>query len=110
MRISGWSSDVCSSDRRAGDVVVGREDEVGTHLGGELAASSTRIAADHVGGALLTQKCTHEKSHRPQPHDEKQLARGERGPTDAKQRDRSEERRVGKECVSTCGYGWAQDI
>src|SRR3546814_3948705 len=49
---------------RAGDVVVGREDEVGTHLGGELAASRTRIDADHVGGALPTQKCTHEKSHR----------------------------------------------
>src|SRR3546814_6499313 len=64
MRISDWSSDVCSSDLRA-------------------RAGSIRGAAD--------EDC----ATGPRPVDSRPLAA-----------DRSEERRVGKECVSTCRSRW----
>src|SRR3546814_13378669 len=65
MRISDWSSDVCSSDL---------------------------LAADCPG--VLTISC-----RRFRPHTISSAAR----PSTA----RSEERRVGKECVSTCRYRWS---
>src|SRR3546814_2038486 len=73
MRISDWSSDVCSSDLAA---PAGRACEV-RHLG---AAHRTRprpgeVCLYVVGGHQL--------------------------------RPRSEERRVGKECVSTCRSRWS---
>src|SRR3546814_6929713 len=86
MRISDWSSDVCSSDLRA---------RAGAHLRrcrgyqrcrdrrrsrgaarNGAAAMARRPAADQQGGALLGLH-------------------------------RSEERRVGKECVSTCRSRWS---
>src|SRR3546814_15366056 len=96
MRISDWSSDVCSSDLvevdgvdDAGQVRVGLDDAA--HGGGEL-------LAEGLGGFLL----------RPL----ERLAAAGHGPAGfgwqvvADQR-RSEERRVGKECVSTCRYRWS---
>src|SRR3546814_1071201 len=79
MRISDWSSDVCSSDLNAVDL-------------GERQALADRLRGveQPVGGALrqfvaeLVVRCTL------QPIDE-----------------RSEERRVGKECVSTCRSRWS---
>src|SRR3546814_5945248 len=75
MRISDWSSDVCSSDLevRSGSEAYRRAD-----------------AADHQPDA--------EKPDGMDPH-----ARVEQLP------DRSEERRVGKECVSTCRSRWSPD-
>src|SRR3546814_1798766 len=62
MRISDWSSDVCSSDLRGG-------------LGGAVGGDGRR---------------------------------GRGGPPDRTQSQRrSEERRVGKECVSTCRSRWS---
>src|SRR3546814_6781748 len=79
MRISDWSSDVCSSDlRRRGDRgpvadhPAGREGRAGRTLGGG------QVDAGQPAAAL------------PRP-------RGRR----------SEERRVGKECVSTCRSRWS---
>src|SRR3546814_5574710 len=85
MRISDWSSDVCSSDLQADD----------------LGAAITRALDDRVelalrGPSLLDQI-------------------GERYPRHgrvADERDhgvamRSEERRVGKECVSKCRSRWS---
>src|SRR3546814_12635017 len=104
MRISDWSSDVCSSDlhaslleighgdkpRRAGVVIIGRETVVETvlvlgiaqarrhlHSRGQFIA---RLAIGGVRGALLNE-----------------MLRGA---------NRSEERRVGKEGVSTCKSRW----
>src|SRR3546814_8662127 len=67
MRISDWSSDVCSSDLIVGLGVVGLR-RVGVHLSHEL-------------HAMFVEPHTHAV--------------------------RSEERRVGKECVSTCRSRWS---
>src|SRR3546814_9041385 len=84
MRISDWSSDVCSSDLRTGRFVRRRL------LGPEalmaavwiLAAAALAMA---LGAALLWHRA----------------GQGQR------RQARSEERRVGKECVSTCRSRWA---
>src|SRR3546814_20212907 len=96
MRISDWSSDVCSSDLGVGvergvvaaRVVLDRAD------GGTV---------DRVGAVLL--------------HQIRELRRvvvGDRRATGhalagAAIFDRSEERSVGKECVRTCRYRWQPD-
>src|SRR3546814_8318066 len=77
MRISDWSSDVCSSD---------------------LAAGWIRDSAVCRAGFLRNPRQTGFRNdngnygHMRLPHF---------------LRDRSEERRVGKECVSTCRYRWS---
>src|SRR3546814_4526555 len=79
MRISDWSSDVCSSDlqfqrgqsRRPRRRVGAREPRLPHH----------RPALEH-------RPCQH---HRAEDH----------------RADRSEGRRVGKECVSTCRFRWS---
>src|SRR3546814_4597726 len=67
MRISDWSSDVCSSD-----LVAGR------HVVMERPAGAGQMP-DFLGDAVHVDS----------------------------QADRSEERRVGKECVSTCRSRWS---
>src|SRR3546814_2938547 len=78
MRISDWSSDVCSSDlmgaaQQAGDIArrhqQGRNDDVGRELPGRPGRRLDEVFAT--------------------------------------MRERSEERRVGKECVSTCRSRWS---
>src|SRR3546814_13712449 len=98
MRISDWSSDVCSSDLiwRIKDKGVGvraqawgREDkyrEDGSHPGLRLVCSTSvlkKILQRHERDMLLLVV----------------LKRSER--------ERSEERRVGKGCVSTCRSRWS---
>src|SRR3546814_2561056 len=73
MRISDWSSDVCSSDLVAGLVDRDRDANGIGHLDAVRAVS--RVGQQH------------------------RLALGEF--------ERSEERRVGKECVSTCRSRWS---
>src|SRR3546814_7917444 len=77
MRISDWSSDVCSSDLHARPPVLGdlrealREIDL-LHRQALVPATAARIRA-------ICRRCTR----------------------------RSEERRVGKECVSTCRSRWS---
>src|SRR3546814_9559597 len=90
MRISDWSSDVCSSDLAEHRFIGGNGQIAGIERaegaaeapavdGGDGRALEPAQAAEPaVGGAL-------------------RLARGHR----------SEERRVGKECVSTCRSRWS---
>src|SRR3546814_21058099 len=81
MRISDWSSDVCSSDLRetAGPFVAFLEDGAG----GAQEASRTGLEAGRYGPGRCSQStCRSEEC-------------------------RSEERRVGKECGSTCRYRWS---
>src|SRR3546814_20806613 len=93
MRISDWSSDVCSSDLQqaaavtfAGMIVVGGEGR-GDALGAQqLAGDPGVLAGDAVGAAQHVER---------PPADVAEVADGRR-------HQRSEERRVGKECVSTC--------
>src|SRR3546814_5518516 len=73
MRISDWSSDVCSSDLLS--LAIGRRGQ------------NVRLASQLTGWDIdiLTEQ---EESER-------------------RQKERSEERRVGKECVSTCRSRWS---
>src|SRR3546814_2450220 len=76
MRISDWSSDVCSSD----------------------------LGADpdhHNGGHALSQQCRHRAGHGADRGELRDCALLPAGSL------RSEERRVGKECVSTCRSRWS---
>src|SRR3546814_13321954 len=98
MRISDWSSDVCSSDLREPDIDFGRR------LGEREIA---RAQPEHDIVAL-----------------EERLEEGLERPFEVPQRDplvdhqpfdlmehrrRPDERRVGKECVSTCKSTWWPD-
>src|SRR3546814_15997546 len=75
MRISDWSSDVCSSD------LIGRK----------IALAKTGHVIDHF---------THRaQRRRRQPADKRRYQ--------DRAKQRSEERRVGKECVSTCRSRWS---
>src|SRR3546814_8631576 len=82
MRISDWSSDVCSSD-------LGSPSAHRSGSGHEVAAQACEAAADR--GIDAQRACLQD-----QPADEV----GVDG-------TRSEERRVGKECVRTCRSRWS---
>src|SRR3546814_13389124 len=101
MRISDWSSDVCSSDL----AVVGGEvdDEVaaiarrhGKDVGAGLADQNivARAAVQRLGAAAAGDNVVEAVA------DGLATAAGHR-------QVRSEERRVGKECVSTCRSRWS---
>src|SRR3546814_1398352 len=83
MRISDWSSDVCSSDLRRPPAQSRRDVAIDGPL--VLAPLSADPDRHRRGGGHL------------QPAD----GAAQRG------RTRSEERRVGKECVSTCRSRWS---
>src|SRR3546814_6725924 len=88
MRISDWSSDVCSSDLAA-QVFVDRAALARLNGGGELDGADDAGLFDQVANSLLT---------------------GQRfggGAAVGRKLGRSEERRVGKECVSTCRSRWS---
>src|SRR3546814_1374823 len=87
MRISDWSSDVCSSD--LGRRQVDRGDS-GDHAAGEGMGLAEVVGADRRAEAVFG-------------------VVGERdGLVEARHGEqRSEERRVGKECVSTCRSRWS---
>src|SRR3546814_8370797 len=94
MRISDWSSDVCSSDLIR---------PYGRRLGGGDggARSESPCIAGHrqsICGSGLTGKAGK------MPDDQGSSNRSEE---DSSRYGRSEERRVGKECVSTCRSRWS---
>src|SRR3546814_11070486 len=96
MRISDWSSDVCSSDLHDATLIQVREIRYRT-IAAEL---RSQITAGELGaGAVLPSEADLAGSY------------GVSRVTVRKAlellRDRSEERRVGKECVSTCRSRWA---
>src|SRR3546814_12114295 len=99
MRISDWSSDVCSSDLLAA---------VGWSLGanvllkalGEMGANAPIEAAAAASAPFVLEACAHKLDSGFSRVYQRRLLR------DLKQM-RSEERRVGKECVSTCRSRWS---
>src|SRR3546814_17405738 len=99
MRISDWSSDVCSSDLpRFAFAFVAFAFVIGGGID-RLAdrqrlpqLDAARAVAVEIGGNMRWLVAR-------QPH---QFGRARRAP-------RSEERRVGKECVSTCRSRWVPD-
>src|SRR3546814_19542868 len=93
MRISDWSSDVCSSDLRFGRELGARRNEPDLAL------------IEFVGG-IAANAHPHSGRDTPQirfadisPHINRSI---KAEAIDRALADRSEERRVGKECVSTC--------
>src|SRR3546814_13759294 len=86
MRISDWSSDVCSSD------LAGRTYPARSRFGRKTETSSAPETA-----------FTHQGAYRKAP----ECAGKARTLCRVKHRNRSEERRVGKECVSTCRSRWS---
>src|SRR3546814_15349170 len=100
MRISDWSSDVCSSDLIALADAVGALDAGDAALRADRAIAHLAIHADLIDrrldiGAVGMAVDEHALARAPA----EQLI--ERHPRRLGL-DRSEERRVGKECVSTC--------
>src|SRR3546814_14338028 len=99
MRISDWSSDVCSSDLRRTARMARALLASGAGKGSRIALMApdgvlwltTFLASLRIGAlvSVVSTLCT--------PPELAHLLRTS---------DRSEERRVGKECVSTCRYRW----
>src|SRR3546814_9528682 len=86
MRISDWSSDVCSSDLQR--LAVGRQREQSRRIGQPEAVDGERDQMAQASGTV---------PQVPIPDDHLSVF----------QHPRSEERRVGKECVSTCRSRWS---
>src|SRR3546814_9964802 len=94
LRISDWSSDVCSSDLV--DVALARDVE-----------AVTVFAVPSFGVALQRQAAQRADDVSHAPAQARSLASASRLSAKASAtRMRSEERRVGKECVRTCRTGW----
>src|SRR3546814_15838899 len=103
MRISDWSSDVCSSDLE----LVAREQQVPPgvdvledHVGEEVDRNGVE-----PGEGLIEHEQVGLVHHRRRQLDP--LCHAARELEDLVVRPRSEERRVGKECVSTCRSRWS---
>src|SRR3546814_21118636 len=90
MRISDWSSDVCSSDLDVAKLRMIQDWMAGK--GVIRANSHIRAYSDHVSDAPMLDFADEAYAANPHPP----LAKL------ARERGSSEERRVGKECVSTC--------
>src|SRR3546814_12206292 len=96
MRISDWSSDVCSSDLVVGEPDPGQQ-LVDLLFAAGLVAADAGLAADaQWQGDILARSQVVEQAEVLE-HDPY-----------APPQQRSEERRVGKECVSTCRSRWSQ--
>src|SRR3546814_14745605 len=102
MRISDWSSDVCSSDLRRHDLIRvrhGEQQRLGhVALEQERAGASEYPCSEPVG----------QSRHGPE---ESMTTRGRKmfiaGNGPSLKELRSEERRVGKGCCSTCRFWWS---
>src|SRR3546814_12010307 len=103
MRISDWSSDVCSSDL---DGVV-REEAL--HLAVELGGQRL-VGRQHQGRALqVLDDMRHREGLARAGDAEQNLVALARRAVLGQLADRSEERRVGNECVSTWRSRWSPD-
>src|SRR3546814_14953565 len=105
MRISDWSSDVCSSDLAIGYCVAG------TTLAATLALLTARDEAAKVRSAtFFTAQVDFARAGELKLFvDDDQLKLIARLSPDGFLDGRSEERRVGEECVSTCRSRWSPD-
>src|SRR3546814_11536411 len=104
MRISDWSSDVCSSD-------LSKDEPRKVNTSGTRWACETAIAASisrRTRGAVRHNiRANSQICNTATLYLEVECIPGGRIYVDSSRR--SEERRVGKECVSTCRSGWWSD-
>src|SRR3546814_17512131 len=106
MRISDWSSDVCSSDLQSFQVMaewLGRIVEPGENPVIALIEGSLASAHRQTGNRLLDEMPL---VGRRQGRNHFGIVQDAR---DEQRLVRSEERRVGKECVSQCRSRWATE-
>src|SRR3546814_20921088 len=100
MRISDWSSDVCSSDLHLSQTMLAFQicDPAPRRFptGRNWRGSSNRKLRPPISGRFVTDEFA-DKIEYPN------ICR----PLERKHSPRSEERRVGKECVSTCNAEWS---
>src|SRR3546814_18237992 len=103
MRISDWSSDVCSSDladpadRRAWQLYL--TPRAGDLLG-EMRATADALTAEATEGLSAAEReQLIDLVERVRANLSRRICQ--------KEKERSEERRVGKECVSTCRSRWS---
>src|SRR3546814_17979481 len=99
MRISDWSSDVCSSD-------------LNTILQLEAVEQRDRLARGALRAVELAEACLEQIEKREPEVGAWSYLDGDHAMQQAKALDdhrakRSEERRVGEECVSTCRSRWS---
>src|SRR3546814_13021838 len=103
MRIRDWSSDVCSSDLRRDNC----------HSAPLVQHATLRLPVEDYTTADHHQIliCRNQPSQLARPADrlEFQTVGLHAFAKMIEMRRRSEERRVGKECVSTCRYRWSPD-
>src|SRR3546814_13625931 len=108
MRISDWSSDVCSSDL-AGCVAQHRPvhgfvaEDAGSGFG-QITIAEHRYGAEIGTDRALFQRCRETQDIR------LSLQSNGRECVFVFSGERSVELRVGKECVSTCRFGWLLDL
>src|SRR3546814_20621914 len=98
MRISDWSSDVCSSD-------------LGTDTAANQEEANAKFAADQAEvDARAEQGAAQVEAERIRREGKAQRAKAvaAAAASGVDVNSRSEERRVGKACVSTCRSRWAQ--
>src|SRR3546814_16440057 len=129
MRISDWSSDVCSSDlRRALDAIMcelaglAEDLDITIHLVSHLSTpegksheEGGKISEKHFRGSRSVAYWSHYMMGLERDKQDKNCPTTVRGLKDRLTGDavgpfiglRSEERRVGKECVSTCRSRWS---
>src|SRR3546814_12999018 len=96
MRISDWSSDVCSSDLPS--LTPLRRQCITPHLASARARKETMKAKKTPAKKVVKPKAA------AKPVAKKSAAAKKPAPSKG---GRSEERRVGKECVSTCRSRWS---
>src|SRR3546814_18855360 len=107
MRISDWSSDVCSSDLDAlllDDLDVLQCGGAANRMAGIGVAVVEQQIRRRLGAQALQQAVGDEAGAERQVAGSEPLGTGDHVRLDA---ERSEERRVGKECVSTCRSRWS---
>src|SRR3546814_16362843 len=98
MRISDWSSDVCSSDLAEGGELVQRVTDAEAHAQvtvQEIDLEFIGVGLDQLDLTLVVGAEPADQTEPSHPSSPKASTR------------RSEERRVGKECVSTCRFRWS---
>src|SRR3546814_20682327 len=106
MRISDWSSDVCSSDLRLFDSIIGAAFQ--DAMRGKLQVADW--AKDEVVPSRPTAALAPAPDAVGQPPTEELPADEPWEEGEPSAAERSEERRVGKECVSQCRSRWSPDL